>query len=236
MSRIVTFSVFSQISRFSYSTLSMFCDFWLSEAHLKVKDKVNEIRDNLWTKNQTKSCHNGSDCAIRKHNARDFLQIRFWNTLGLDLDYNSCGMTFLLARCIPSVKWGLLMCLVGIVLDVGPSQVLFWFCLFPPLLSPFRQKSDGGVTLLDCSTNTTGWCMRRVSSGKAAILQAISGLTQQELCTICTHCMELARGRGRWAGGGERLWVKCWENWGLQAVTFAVLQHLKRNQLFCLQH
>lgn len=76
-------------------------------------------------------------------NEKTWCTITFWNTLGFDLDYNSCGMTFLLARCIPSVKWGLLMCFVGIVLDVGPSQVLFWFCLFPPLPSPFRQKVTG---------------------------------------------------------------------------------------------
>lgn len=38
---------------------------------------------------------------------------------------------------------GLVVCLVGIVSDVGPSQVLFWFCLFPSP-EPFLSKSEGG--------------------------------------------------------------------------------------------
>ena len=74
-----------------------------------------------------------------------------------------------------------------------------------------KSEEGGGVTLLDCSTNTTGWCMRRVSSGKAAILQAISGLARQELHAICTDCIERARGkslagrrRGNIEGGSDR--------------------------------
>lgn len=122
----------------------------------------------------------------------------------VDLDYYSCRMTVFIGPLHPICQVGLVLGSVGIVSDVGPSQVLFWFRLFPfpgPFLSFGRE---GDITLLDCRTNTTGWCMRKVSSGRAAILQEISGLARQELCTICTDCMKTVRGEGLWAGGGKR--------------------------------
>lgn len=89
------------------------------------------------------------------------------------------------------------MCLVGIVSDWrGPEPSFVLVRLVPLFPEPFfvESESDGGVALLDCSTNTTGWCVRRGSSGKAVILRAASGLTRQELCAICTDGM----------AGGER--------------------------------
>lgn len=156
----------------------------------------------------------------------------FWNTLGFDLDhYSHRSFYWPIASHLPS---GACCVFGGDRLWPGPEPS-FVLVLHVPLSWALFVKESGGkgggaVTLLDCSTNTTGWCMRRVSSGKAAILQAISGLARQELCTICTHCMERVRGREWWAErGGER-----WRDTaiGRCVLALAALKHQKLVSLY----
>lgn len=188
---------------------------------------------------------------MRKHDAWHFFAVYHWSVFVSQigpqlplwpgrLDFETqCDLTwtithvewtFLLAHCIPSAKWGLFWVWWGSSLTWTRAKFCFGSAC-SPFLSPFLSKSEGGeaggVTLLDCSTNTTGWCMRRVSSGKAAILQATSGLARQELCTICTDCLEGRgiRGRGWWAGGGDRYSDR--ENWDVHFACFNSIKTLE---------
>lgn len=91
----------------------------------------------------------------------------FWNTLGFDLGYYSCRMKSFIGplhpicqACLLCVWWGSSLTWAGAKLCFGSA------C--SPLLSPFCQRvRGGGFTPLDCSANTTGWCMRRESGWKA---------------------------------------------------------------------
>ena len=201
-----------------------------------------------------------SDCAIRKHDAWLFFffffffssvplicfcstnwtsspslaeAIGFRNTPWSDLDDYSCRMKLLLAPLHPVCRAGLVVCSVGIVSDVGPSQDLFWFWLFP-LLSPFCQRATGGgrnggwvvggeewgggLPFWTFSTNTTGWCMRWVSSGKAA---RSAGSPDRSPAPSAQAAWRGPEGRAWRAGGGER-WggSSDGESWGSQISFF----------------
>lgn len=122
-----------------------------------------------------------SDCAMRKHDAWHFCSAYHWSVFvsqigpqlfgwgGWVLKHSGIWLLlmskFLLAHCIPSAKWGLLC--VWCVRDClwrgpGPSFVLVLLVPLSRALSVREWRGGGGgVTLLDCSTNTTGWCMKK---------------------------------------------------------------------------
>lgn len=174
----------------------------------------------------------------------------FWNTLGFDLDhYSHRSFYWPIVSHLPS---GACCVFGGDRLWPGPEPS-FVLVLHVPLSWALFVKESGGkgggaVTLLDCSTNTTGWCMRRVSSGKAAILQAISGLARQELCTICTHCMERERMVGRkrrrkMEGYSNRKIFACFSSIKTSETGFVLFRaanmyalFLYDNNLTCLTH
>lgn len=82
----------------------------------------------------------------------------------------------------------------GDCLRHGPEPNFFLVLLVPspePLLVKECECVGGCYPL-----GKHNWLVHEKSEQwEAAILQAISGLTQQELCTICTGCMDRARGK-----------------------------------------
>ena len=135
--------------------------------------------------------------------------VRFWNALGFWLGpllMLEWSFYWLIASHLPSGA-----CCVfggGSSLMWSWAQVLFLVLLVPPSLEPFWSKSHGEEEEVFypfwTAVQTTGWCVRGASSGKAVILQATSGLTPLELCTICTGCMK-GRGQGK-SKVGRRRW------------------------------
>lgn len=107
-------------------------------------------------------------------------------TLGFELGFliPFFGMQFYFTPS-PCEAWGL-----SPWFGSEPSFVLV--LVVAPLLETIWNRN---VALLGFSANTTGRCIRGVSSGRAAHLQAVSRLIQQELCAICSHYTGRARGQ-----------------------------------------
>lgn len=101
---------------------------------------------------------------LRSHSAK---VLRFWNTLGFDLDYYSCRIMVSLAHCIPSAM--LTSCMFVADYLWHRSKPNFGSAL-SCVISLFYRRRRGHVSPLDCTTNTRGWriAVRQRSHGRSA--------------------------------------------------------------------